>query len=507
MSGAIKRVICMIVCAVVLCPLLTADKVSGTEEEFCCFSAGNGKFYILKKQPDCFELECCDGNGNRIRSVRESVEAQELIFFENDVYVLCRFDGSAGIFRLFTSNDNMVIAENVSPRNGCTAVYGGRIYITDSSDEKQIRIYDDINDGYESIRTAQKIEALFVSDSGKLTAMFSDGVFDVESGRKTICCVPEQPFVRNGGIFCDCRGEVYRFSDENGFKRLCGTGCGNTVYCHGDIYVSEGTRLLRLDLDGNITAEYCNLPENAGAVFASGDSLAISCNGKIVPVDRKAFVPLTEQKQGSEFISEPDKTPESGRVSVPDKEVESASEPEKEQSGELKDEEISETGRNESSAAESSANGREKQDSSDNSRENSREYSKGIMSSEYEISGGFIFDVPEGTTAAMLKKTLVYNGELSFRNYREKSLSSGRIGTGAEVLLYEGGELMDIYIIVVTGDLTGEGNINTLDLRAMVKQLNGEIHLEEADYCAADVNCDGFVDLRDLYILHRRVCE
>ena len=461
MSGTIKKMICMLVCAAALCLLMSAGRVSGTAGGVSIYSDENGRFYTLSSERSGFVLDCYNGSGEKTRTASESVEALELLLDGTDVYVVCSFDGAAGIFRPFVQGDNMVIAENTMPKPGCSAVCGGRVYITDSRDDKHIRIYDDINDDYESIAVSQSVEALLVCE-GRLIAVLSDGVFSAANGRKTKCEVPQQPFVRSGEIFCDSQGGVFRLSDDKGFERLCTTGYGNTVYCRGELYALDGKELLRLDMNGEVTARLSELPYGADEVVTSGESLAVLCGNKPVPVDKKAFVPISVEESSTEQVT--------GQSSIP------------EQSS--------------------------RRDNDEQSREESFDQSSTrndikLISNEYEIRAGYIFGVPEGTTVAGLKRALVYPGELGFRDYRGRTVSSGRIGTGSTVTLYNDGESAEVFKIVVSGDLTGEGNINTSDIGAMTKHLCEEKRLEGAALYAADINDDSSLDIRDLYLLHR----
>ena len=446
MSAALKKLACTLVCAAVISVMLISGSVCGTSDDVSLYCDENGRYYVLDSQNESFTALCYSSNGERSAPVSESIYAQELIFSGYDAYAVCTVGGAAAVFRPFVSGDNMIMADDVLPKRHCTALSGGRLYIADSRDDENIRVYDDISEGYESVSAGQTVDALFVSD-GRLFAMLGDGVLSVESGTKTVCAVPVLPFVRNGEIYCDSSGGVFRFSEEKGFERLCATGHANTVYCQGNLYALDGNSLLRFGMDGKQTGVYKALPGNADTLLASGNSLAVYGGGELVPIDRGGFASTDDEVK----ISEP-------------------------------------TG-----------------DGGEGSDQSSTDKKEGLNSSRYDIRGGYIFGVDQGTTVAALKKELDYSGELAFRDYRGRALTSGRIGTGAEVLHYPDGSLDGTYTIVVTGDLTGEGNINTSDLTAMVKQLSGEKRLEEAGIYAADINADSAVDIRDLYILHRDV--
>ena len=77
---------------------------------------------------------------------------------------------------------------------------------------------------------------------------------------------------------------------------------------------------------------------------------------------------------------------------------------------------------------------------------------------------------------------------------------SGNIGTNTDVIIGKRG-----YQFVIRGDLTGEGNVNLNDERAMFKRLLGVEKLRGAFKKAADLNGDGKVSNADLVLLSRKI--
>lgn len=61
-------------------------------------------------------------------------------------------------------------------------------------------------------------------------------------------------------------------------------------------------------------------------------------------------------------------------------------------------------------------------------------------------------------------------------------------------------------VVVKPGDPTGDGVVNLMDLRLVLRQVCGKVKLEENAFSAADVNGDGKVDLVDLRLILRFVC-
>lgn len=115
----------------------------------------------------------------------------------------------------------------------------------------------------------------------------------------------------------------------------------------------------------------------------------------------------------------------------------------------------------------------------------------------YKVKGKYIF-TNSGLTISKFKKSIVYDSyEINF------SKKSGNIGTGTEVTFGKGSKTLR-YTFVVKGDLTGEGNINSRDLRSMFKHLLNEENLKGAYKLAADMNNDRKISNADLVLLDKK---
>lgn len=127
-----------------------------------------------------------------------------------------------------------------------------------------------------------------------------------------------------------------------------------------------------------------------------------------------------------------------------------------------------------------------------------------ISSTLYRIdrAEGILTGIAPSTTLAACKKNLAGDGELRF--LREgKPVASGNVGTGMAVQLVKDGVVVDSLNLLVYGDLTGEGNCNTLDRRAFYAHLLEESPLQGLFLQAGDLNRDGIVDTLDLLALQK----
>ena len=104
-----------------------------------------------------------------------------------------------------------------------------------------------------------------------------------------------------------------------------------------------------------------------------------------------------------------------------------------------------------------------------------------------------------GTTVAKLRKALGLKSEdIVVIKTDGKIITSGKLGTGMRALLNSGEKL-----IVIKGELTGEGNINSRDLKLMMKILTEEKIPNELLKIAADLDDNGEINTKDLFYLSK----
>lgn len=120
----------------------------------------------------------------------------------------------------------------------------------------------------------------------------------------------------------------------------------------------------------------------------------------------------------------------------------------------------------------------------------------GINTSYKITSDGYITGVTSQTTVTQFKKNLAK--QVTLYDKEGKEVTSGKIKTG-----YRAAVLGDIYQISVTGDVTGEGNVKSNDVSALMSHLTGEKPLEGVYLVSADYNMDGKVNNIDLVYIAR----
>lgn len=139
---------------------------------------------------------------------------------------------------------------------------------------------------------------------------------------------------------------------------------------------------------------------------------------------------------------------------------------------------------------------------SSNTSSEEKEMLHQIISSKYSIDrGANLVVLPEGVTLAQFRKTVPLDGAtLTAEQYNGGILSGGKLGTGMHLRLYNGWELVDEVVVVVKGDLNGNGVINSADEQLLFRHLAEETPLTEYFYTAADLNEDGSVNTLDLLL-------
>lgn len=127
---------------------------------------------------------------------------------------------------------------------------------------------------------------------------------------------------------------------------------------------------------------------------------------------------------------------------------------------------------------------------------------------DYETDDNYII-VPQDTTIAILKKHInsAKNSNLIFYDNKNRKTSSGNLGTGFSLEYYENSSLKFKYTIIVMGDITGEGSVNTRDKRRLTDYLLGKLELTSAQKYAANLDKNNLIDSLDLLLLNRLISQ
>lgn len=124
-----------------------------------------------------------------------------------------------------------------------------------------------------------------------------------------------------------------------------------------------------------------------------------------------------------------------------------------------------------------------------------------VSSAKYIVdnSAMTISGISCGTTAAVFKKNMSCGSASPFfTSFSGSTFTSGNVGTGTTADFKYNSRTISSYTLVVTGDLTGEGNVNSRDTKALSGYLLGKTTLSQCFVQAADCNHDGTVNTTDL---------
>ncbi len=115
----------------------------------------------------------------------------------------------------------------------------------------------------------------------------------------------------------------------------------------------------------------------------------------------------------------------------------------------------------------------------------------------YFLRNGIICGVESGTTVSEFKKLFSYS--VTVYDSDGDKVTSGKMKSGYSSDCYG-----EVYYISVTGDLTGEGNLKSNDVSALMSELVDKIDLNSVFKASADYNFDGAVDNKDLILISRK---
>ena len=110
-----------------------------------------------------------------------------------------------------------------------------------------------------------------------------------------------------------------------------------------------------------------------------------------------------------------------------------------------------------------------------------------------------ITGIEPGTTISEIKKNISYEGyTLKILDYKGNEIKSGNIGTSARLQFFKDSKMIYDFHVIIYGEITGEGNINSRDVKKLYNHLLGETKLEGDFLIAVDADHNGVVNTLDL---------
>ncbi len=123
-----------------------------------------------------------------------------------------------------------------------------------------------------------------------------------------------------------------------------------------------------------------------------------------------------------------------------------------------------------------------------------------------DIQNHTITGIEPGTTFAAFKNNLIFNGyslALKDSNGNLKTGNSTKIATGYVVSFIRDGAEKISFKLIVKGDVTGTGTLNSRDISAFENYLLGKTELSGEFLQAANINGDGDQDVIDLFLMSK----
>lgn len=108
--------------------------------------------------------------------------------------------------------------------------------------------------------------------------------------------------------------------------------------------------------------------------------------------------------------------------------------------------------------------------------------------------------------STFIKKVTVTGGRLEVVNAEGSAITSGTMSTGMKTVLYDSkGEKLSEYAVVIRGDTSGDGKINSADALAIQKHIVESRPLKNTYLDAADINGDGRVNSLDVLYVQKHI--
>ena len=118
-------------------------------------------------------------------------------------------------------------------------------------------------------------------------------------------------------------------------------------------------------------------------------------------------------------------------------------------------------------------------------------------SSSYVKDGNVVNKVSASTSKGNFLKQFENEG-LKVKDVAGAEISDANfVGTGTSVELYDGETLVDSILVVVLGDIDGNGIIDTTDYLRVKSAFLGTMNLDASQTLAADVDGNGYIDGTD----------
>ncbi len=461
-----KRMMCLLL--IILCMVVSAASSSA-------FTLQRSRVYQSADDSGAYEIRI-DGQHAEITKYLTGSFSVGLNL-SHTICAACAYHGKAVLFCPDDHNNQLIIYvyDLATDYLDSFAVYGMKlldntdfgcddsaIYIENYRDSCELLAYSYSGNLLDRYRFNSEINAVcgaydsgtYIVSGNELNIIRSGSVHAVTGGE-----VHAPLFPADFGMIASAYGQVYRldgdriassFSVETDYKAVSACVIGHTLY------YPCGNTIDGYDLDTGEKTSYYTLNENASLLYADADRIVAVGDSSFITIYRDDFISL--------------KPP------------------------------VSDDGNNEDNAIYTPGSHRSE------SNEPHNEAPDTISSDSYQVDHDRyrITGISPGTTVAGFLSHMHYNGYTA-AVYRDGSQKTGgNVGT-AMTVVFSSDHGSITFELGVTGDLTGEGNLNSRDLNLLLDYMIGAADFNGVYMDAADLDTNGTVDIADAALMKRRI--
>lgn len=472
--------ICSVLLVIVLVSQCGDPPTRAADGKFICIPDHRGGFYLSASDDDPMQMQHINSKGISSVIKLNSIDYSFACAGKDRICFITLKRASAYISdeKNQFSPDKYILLDRVQiSENRIVFDLSDNIYVVDDNAPSVVRKYTRYGVFIQEISLSEKIDRLFCDyTDGSVYALCGSSAWSIDERRMLpgkgvpSVCDPVE-----GRCSDDC-GNVYTFSASQGYKKVFASPYGNACVSKNGIWSYDGNTVYQIGEDG-LTAASMDLTVPVDDLVSSSDTVAAVSGEKLIILDRSGFVPVDNEEEPPE-----QKNPSSGdNSSAPSGSCSSCFDLPETRS------ELSNT---------SSAN---EQDKNNTPPQRSGSEDHGAVKEKLYISGRFLY-LDKSMTLAALKKELLYGNTVDHAvSHRSRTVTGGNVGTGW-TFQYPG---YDSITVIVYGDLTGEGNVNSNDVNKLSTYILSGSGLSDNERLAADTDKNGTIDLHDLYSIYK----
>lgn len=128
-----------------------------------------------------------------------------------------------------------------------------------------------------------------------------------------------------------------------------------------------------------------------------------------------------------------------------------------------------------------------------------------INITDYTLKGEFILGISPRTNVSGFDLGIDNSYTVKILDKNNDIKTSGYIGTGDKIQIYLNNEMVDEYIVVIKGDITGDGSIAINDVAKLYRGLKSKVTLTNYEIEAGNIIEDDIIKINDVSKLYRYI--